>query len=278
MVHQSDAIRDVLAKLRSKIMRLVSQGSITDQKQRQKLEHLLRTKKWNPYCFRHSAITDDSNHLPEYALKKKVRWVTNSKQGNRYIKNSWSDDLKNKILEHSGIEIANKRPRMVSRTCGSCGYVNKLESKFCERVGCHYPQTQLALDEIKAAEEEKFQALRNEMVQSKIEIKDRFKAYEDKMADFIHDIQSSLNQAEIDRSSNKMIRDKMAEIIERVAPGFDWYHEVFGPKANRLTPEVHKKIDEWLKILNPQIEAENREREVEIQKRHKVLMDSMDNV
>ena len=103
---KSDAIRDVLAKLRSKIMRLVSQGSITDQKQRQKLEHLLRTKKWNPYCFRHFAITDDSNHLPEYALKK-VRWVMNSKQGNRYIKNSWSDDLKNKILEHSGIEIAN---------------------------------------------------------------------------------------------------------------------------------------------------------------------------
>ena len=115
------------------------------------------------------------------------------------------------------------------------------------------------------------------MVQSKQEIKDRFQAYESQMADFIHDIQSSLNQAEIDRSSNKMIRDKMAEIIERVAPGFDWYHEVFGP-ANRLTPEVHKKIDEWLKILNPQIEAENREREVEIQKRHKVLMDSMDNV
>ena len=68
--------------------------------------------------------------------------------------------------------------------------------------------------------------------------------------------------------------DKMREILDRTAPG--WFQEVFGPNAHRLTPEVHKKIDGWLKILTPQIEAENREREVEIQKRHKVLMDSMD--
>jgi len=35
------------------------------------------------------------------------------------------------------------------------------------RVGCHYPQTQLALDEIKAAEQVKFQTLRNEILQVK---------------------------------------------------------------------------------------------------------------
>ena len=121
----------------------------------------MRTKKWNPYCFRHSAITDDSDHLPEYALKKKVRWVMNSQQANRYIKPRMGDELKQKILEHSGIKIANKQIRMVSRPCGSCGYVNKLESKFCENPanGCHYPQTQLALDEIKMAEQAKFQEL-----------------------------------------------------------------------------------------------------------------------
>ena len=47
---------------------------------------MLRTKKWNPYCIRHSAITSDSDYLPEYALKKKVRWSMNSRQGSRYIK------------------------------------------------------------------------------------------------------------------------------------------------------------------------------------------------
>jgi integrase/recombinase XerD len=89
----SQAIWRVLNQLRLRIKRLVQMetetesGSIaaTDVQLRQKLEHLLRVKKWNPYCFRHSAITDDSDHLPEYAITKKVRWVMGSKQPCRYI-------------------------------------------------------------------------------------------------------------------------------------------------------------------------------------------------
>jgi hypothetical protein len=33
---------------------------ITDPKEHEILQYLLRTKKWNPYCIRHSAITYDS--------------------------------------------------------------------------------------------------------------------------------------------------------------------------------------------------------------------------
>ena len=47
----------VMKKIRTKIIRLLNDGCITD-----------------PYCIRHSAITSDSDYLPEYALKKKVRW------------------------------------------------------------------------------------------------------------------------------------------------------------------------------------------------------------
>ncbi len=154
----------VLNQLHDRIKRLVQNGSIIDGQQRQKLEYLLRTKKWNPYCFRHSAITDDSDHLPEFALTKKVRWVIGSKQASRYIKQRMGDELKNKILEHSGIKIMNKQQQIVSRTCGRCSYVNRLESKFCEAKGCNYPLTQLALDEIKAAEQAKLQDLRNEIL------------------------------------------------------------------------------------------------------------------
>jgi len=106
-------------------MRLVESGSIADEQQKQKLEYLLRVKKWNPYCFRHSAITDDSDHLPEFALTKKVRWKMGSKQPSQYIKPRMGDDLKNKILERHGIKIGTA-PQMVSRMCGRCGYVNNL--------------------------------------------------------------------------------------------------------------------------------------------------------
>jgi integrase/recombinase XerD len=87
-----------MKQLRRRILRLLESGSITDDNERQKLEYLLKTKKWNPYCLRHSAITADSDFLPEYALKKKVRWSMNSKQGARYLKRRMGNDLKQKIL------------------------------------------------------------------------------------------------------------------------------------------------------------------------------------
>ena len=90
-------------QLCNRIIRMLKDGSIIDNEERQKLEYLLKTKKWNPYCIRHSAITSDSDFLPEYALKKKVRWSMNSKQGSRYIKRRMGNDLKNQILVHNGI-------------------------------------------------------------------------------------------------------------------------------------------------------------------------------
>jgi hypothetical protein len=61
----------MMKQLRYRIMRLIESGSITDNEEKERLEYLLKTKKWNPYCIRHSAITSDSDFLPEYALKKK---------------------------------------------------------------------------------------------------------------------------------------------------------------------------------------------------------------
>jgi integrase/recombinase XerD len=83
--------------LKNRIISLLKAGEIKDDKERQNLEYLLRTKKWNPYCIRHSSITADSDYLPEYALKKKVRWSMNSKQGARYIKTRMGNDLKEKF-------------------------------------------------------------------------------------------------------------------------------------------------------------------------------------
>jgi len=107
------------------------------------------------------------------------------------------------------------------------------------------------------------------MAQSKQEIKDRFQACESKMAEFVHDIHE-----ERSRSTNELVRDKMIEILDRVAPS--WYQEVFGPKANRLTPKTHEKLNESLKIVESLIDVENRQRDLELQKQRKVLIDSMD--
>ena len=66
-----DSLCTVMKQLRHRIIRMLEAGMISNFEEKQKLEYLLRTKKWNPYCLRHSAITYDSDYLPEYAVKKK---------------------------------------------------------------------------------------------------------------------------------------------------------------------------------------------------------------
>src|SRR5437867_2425503 len=115
-----------MKQLRKRIVRLMEDDSIPNQ-ERENLDFLLKTKKWNPYCLRHSAITSDSDYLPEYALKKKVRWSMNSKQGTRYIKRRMGNDLKQKILIHNGIiptEELKSTPSV--HNCPRCELVNMI--------------------------------------------------------------------------------------------------------------------------------------------------------
>ncbi len=118
-----DSLCTVMKQLRKRIVRLLEYDDSTslpivaDKEEKEKLEYLVKTKKWNPYCIRHSSITSDSDYLPEYALKKKVRWSMNSKQGVRYIKRRMGNDLKQKILVQNGIisEAADREERIDSK-------------------------------------------------------------------------------------------------------------------------------------------------------------------
>lgn len=153
-----EALWTMMQQLRKRILSMVDSGFIKDGKEIEKLNHLLVTKKWNPYCIRHSAITNDSNHLPEYALKKKVRWCMNSKQGARYIKRRMGNELRNKILEYNGIisEDTNTKKPIVS-DCPRCELVNTCENKYCSK--CSYPLKPEAFDEIKREEHQKVREL-----------------------------------------------------------------------------------------------------------------------
>jgi hypothetical protein len=160
-----------MKQLQKRIIKLLKEHSITDQKEIEKLHFLLRTKKWNPYCIRHSAITSDSDYLPEYALKKKVRWSMNSRQGSRYIKTRMGNELKNKILEYNGIiteETKKKNPSVLN--CPRCDLVNMLENKYCSK--CSYPLKPEAFDEIKLSEEEKINSIQKKYEQDMVVLKE----------------------------------------------------------------------------------------------------------
>jgi hypothetical protein len=170
-----DSLCTVMKQLRKRIIRLLEHdGSnpllITNKEEREKLEFLVTTKKWNPYCIRHSSITSDSDYLPEYALKKKVRWSMNSKQGTRYIKRRMGNDLKQKILVQNGILLEQqieKKPSVLN--CSRCSLVNAVDNKYCSK--CSYPLIPSAFEEIKAVEDMKFQMLeeRFNSIQSMLE-------------------------------------------------------------------------------------------------------------
>ncbi|CAN5887341.1 hypothetical protein BH23THE1_BH23THE1_29610 [soil metagenome] len=151
---------------------------------RDKLLLLITNKRFNPYCIRHSSISSDSDHLPEYALKKKVRWSMNSKQGSRYIKSRWSNELKNKILEYNGIFDSvpgDKKPSILS--CHRCNLVNAMENLYCS--SCSYPLKLEAFDKIKSLEDEKINALKQKNEQDisilKQEMEQRFQQLLDKI-------------------------------------------------------------------------------------------------
>lgn len=155
----ADTLATVMKQLRKRIISLIQSGSITDIREKENLERLIKTKKWNPYCIRHSAITADSDYLPEFALRKKARWVMNSKQPARYIKARMGNDLKQKILVQNGIitEADIPKPAPTVADCARCQLVNPLENKYCS--SCGYPLSVTAYEELKEQENSKYKSL-----------------------------------------------------------------------------------------------------------------------
>ena len=190
-----------MKQLRIRIQRLLQNGSITNTEERERIEILLKTKKFNPYCLRHSAITSDSDYLPEYALKKKVRWSMNSKQGTRYIKNKFGNDLKEKILQYNGIisENASKKKTSVI-DCPRCELVNAIENKYCSK--CSYPLKPEAYDEIKDSEEKRIKTLEEK--------------HEHDMKTFRYDMNKQLSDIMLMIQQNPKLSYVKPEILEKI--------------------------------------------------------------
>jgi ribosomal protein L37E len=155
---KADTLSSIMKQLQKRIIRLIESGQITDEIERKRLESLLTSRKWTPYCIRHSAITSDSDYLPEFALKKKVRWCMNSKQPSRYIKTRMGNDLKQKILVQNGIISENNvKSSPTIAECARCQLTNPLENKYCS--SCGYPLSVTAYEELKEQENSKYKSV-----------------------------------------------------------------------------------------------------------------------
>jgi integrase/recombinase XerD len=167
-----EALQTMMNQLKKRTLRLINTGEIKDENEKNNILYLVTNKRFNPYCIRHSSISSDSDHLPEYALKKKVRWSMNSKQGSRYIKTRWTHELKNKILEYNGIIVDNEhKPTLSILNCPRCDLTNALENKYCSK--CSYPLVPTAFDEIKNAEAENLRRIQQKYEQDISNLKEQ---------------------------------------------------------------------------------------------------------
>jgi integrase/recombinase XerD len=54
---RSEVLWTIMKQLRQRIIRLLENDSINDPREQERLEYLIHSKRWNPYCIRHSALT-----------------------------------------------------------------------------------------------------------------------------------------------------------------------------------------------------------------------------
>jgi site-specific recombinase XerD len=172
-----DTINWIFKELKKRIRKNIDDGIINEPNEIEKMEYLLKTKKWNPYCIRHSAITDDADNIPDNALTKKVGWSMNTKQRARYTKMKIGKDLRNKILARDGIILdKSDMPKPSVIICWKCSHINGFDYQVCEH--CNYPLHQNALDKIKEDEEKRFRELEEkhskEIQLIRQEIEDKF--------------------------------------------------------------------------------------------------------
>lgn len=219
---KADTISTIMKQLRNRIIRLIKSGQITDENERRKLESLLSTRKWTPYCIRHSAISADSDYLPEFALKKKVRWCMNSKQPSRYIKTRMGNDLMQKILNQNGIITEdNARPTPTISECARCSFTNPLENKYCS--SCGYPLSVAAYEELKAVNNEELNKIKVQMYQMRWWVDDTLGVIVKRIQSKDPEFAESLREARKDKyfDNEKEEREAIAKIKQLEAAGND---------------------------------------------------------
>lgn len=165
----------IMMQLRTTIQTLLENGEIKDPARREKLQRLLQTKRWNPYCFRHSSITTDADTLPEYALRKKAGWSMSSRQPGRYAKNVWTPEIKKNILSRQGIELEGSKTKVVKNICPRCKTINPKDAKVCTSSTCSYPLTYEAYDAIKEGEKQKMTGMQEQIDSIQKFLYDQFK-------------------------------------------------------------------------------------------------------
>src|SRR5262249_13420106 len=104
---------------------------------KERIRELLR-KPWNPYVFRHSALTEKSGLLnSDQKLRQYAGWTPRSNMHYKYVHFSGGESMKD-LLRLKGIVKDDKQSVNILRPkiCPHCNEPNRPDSQFCFK--CHF--------------------------------------------------------------------------------------------------------------------------------------------
>jgi integrase/recombinase XerD len=124
---------------------------------KKKIKDLLK-KPWNPYIFRHSALTAKSKILKEHVLRQHAGWSGKSQMHMKYLHYFGNESNESLLAEYGIVTEANKAnillpDKLRPKQCPNCNESNKPDSKFCAK--CRMVLTYDAYNETLEKQQEK---------------------------------------------------------------------------------------------------------------------------
>jgi integrase len=128
------AIEAIYLRLKKGFFPKLVQSQNVNTEDKQKIRELLK-KPWNPYIWRHSALTEKSKILKEHVLRQHSGWSPRSNMHLRYL-HYFGNESSESLLEAYGIVNPDERADIYTlkpKQCPNCNEQNKPDSRFCAR-------------------------------------------------------------------------------------------------------------------------------------------------
>jgi integrase/recombinase XerD len=128
---QTNSLRTIYEKYRQEFFPKLLESPNVPPEDKAKIKELLK-KPWNPYVFRHSALTQKSTMLKEHVLRQHAGWSGRSQMHLKYL-HYFGNESSESLLEAYGIIPKDQQAVDVLRPkqCPNCSEPNKPDSRFC---------------------------------------------------------------------------------------------------------------------------------------------------
>lgn len=216
---------------KQKLQRMVDNGGFAGKD----LEHAkqLLMKPWNPNLIgRHSSLSEKTEFLTDWQLKRYAGWSANTAVPKRYLHKR---DVVKPILQHYGIVQDEKGNKLITQNaCPRCQFINKPDVKFCEK--CSYIIDPAAWQEVKEEE-----------ASNKITIQEIAKQLEEYRAELLSQTSGLARE----------LKEFKYNFLETVKPWFNGKVDDYGKVITDLEQQkaaYHKHLRTHLQVLNGEID------------------------